>query len=140
MQEHLMKGAKLPILAVDEDTCKNDLHMATVQGNDKSGTEYKKFMVDAAVKEIKICWNLIIPEHSTSEIPNLEIAPLGVADVLGVSASGEFINNLRITHDLPFPGAISGESVNSRVIEEELKPCMFGHALLLEIHYMIYLS
>jgi hypothetical protein len=139
MEERLTKGAKFPIQEIDEDTHKKDLHMATVRGNHKSATEHEKFLADAAVKEIKKGWNLIIHEESASEIPNLEIAPLGVADALGVSASGEFISKLRITHDLSFPGAISGESVNSRVIKEELEPCMFGHALLRIIHYIVHL-
>jgi hypothetical protein len=65
------------------------------------------------------------------------MAPMGVADQLGVSATGEFIEKLRVTHDLSFPGSESKESINSRVIKDILEPIMFGHALIRVIHYIV---
>ena len=62
---------------------------------------------------------------------------MGVVEHLGVTASGKFEEKLRVTHDLSFPGATSEESINSRVIKEELEPCMFGHTLLRIIHYIV---
>ena len=64
---------------------------------------------------------------------------MGVAELLGVSETGEFIEKLRITHDLSFPAAISNQSVNSRVNEDELEPCMFGKALQRSIHHIVIL-
>ena len=71
------------------------------------------------------------------QIPDLEFAPMGVAEQLGVSETGEFVEKLRITHNLSFPAPISMESVNSRVREEELKLIMFGHALQRIIHHIV---
>ena len=62
---------------------------------------------------------------------------MGVADQLGIDSNGEFVSKLRITHDLSFPGAVSGESINSRIREGELEPCMFGHTLLRVIHRIV---
>ena len=65
---------------------------------------------------------------------------MGVADQLGISATGEFVSKLRLTHDLSFPQIVSGESVNSRVKKQKLEPCMFAHTLLRVIHHIIYLK
>ena len=78
-------------------------------------------------------------ENEIKNIPDLELAPMGVADQLGVSATGEFVSKLRVTHDLSFPQAVSGESINSRVKDEDLEPCMFGHTLLRIVHYIVHL-
>ena len=62
---------------------------------------------------------------------------MGVAEQLGVTASGDFEPKLRVTHDLSFPGAYSNESINSRVLKDQLEPCMFGHAFIRIIHYIV---
>ena len=90
-------------------------------------------------KEILKDWNLVLPAEQVLHIPNLQISPMGVAEALGVDASGNFIPKLRVTHDLSFPGAVSGQSVNSRVIKDDLEPCMFGHALLRIVHHIVHL-
>jgi hypothetical protein len=60
---------------------------------------------------------------------------MGAAEQAGISSAlGKFI-----THDLLIPGAVSNESINSRDQKEELEPCMFGHALLIVIHYIVHL-
>ena len=38
--------------------------------------------------------------------------------------------------DLSFPGGVSGKSVNSRVDESQLEPCMFSHVLLRLVHFI----
>jgi len=64
---------------------------------------------------------------------------MGVAEQLGVRKIGKFIGKLRITHDLSFPAAFSNQSVNSRVNEDELEPCMFGHALQRLVRHIVVL-
>jgi len=66
-------------------------------------------------------------------------APMGVTEQLGVSETGEFVEKLWITHDLSFPPPISGESVDSRVMEDNLYPIIFGHAPQRLIHHIIQL-
>ena len=136
-KDRLENGAPFPLTSLPEDQRIDDLEAARERGNHKSAERHKIFLADAFKKEISKGWNLILPEEKAHEIPNLEIAPLGVADQLGVSASGDFIKKLRVTHDLSFPGAFSGESVNSRTQRDELEPCMFGHALLRVIHTIV---
>ena len=82
-------------------------------------------------------WLLPLPAARATEIPGLELAPLGVAVHLGISASGDFVEKERVTHDLSFPGDYSRTSVNERVRKEELEPCMFGYMLSRLFHYII---
>ena len=62
---------------------------------------------------------------------------MGVATHTGISSDGTFVEKDRVTHDLSFLGATSRESLNSRVIETELEPCMFSYILLRLIHYIV---
>ena len=43
------------------------------------------------MKEIKKGWSLILPEDSVLKIPNLELAPMGVAEHLGINILGEYV-------------------------------------------------
>ena len=49
------------------------------------------------------------------KIPGLKLSPLGVAEHLGINKRGIFVPKARMIHDLSFPGASSGESLNSRI-------------------------
>ena len=62
---------------------------------------------------------------------------MGVATHIGINEEGKFLPNNRVTHDLSFPGEISGESVNSRVQPKFLEPCMFSYVFLRVIHYIV---
>ena len=139
MKNCLENGVDFPLEALSESTIKTDLEGALRRGNHKSALVHEVFLADAFKKEVVKGWNLILPENKVHLIPGLEITPLGVADQLGVSSSGEFISKLRVTHDLSFPGANSGESINSRTTSDSLEPCMFGHTLLRVIHHIVYL-
>ena len=78
-----------------------------------------------------------MPLHRAIEIPGLVMSHMGLAEQLGVSATGKFLPKKRLTHDLSFPGSYSGKSVNSIVLKDKLEPCMFGHTLLIIIHKIV---
>ena len=139
MKKRLEEGACFPIKEIDEETRLQDLNAMKIRGNHKSAVKNEDYLSSAFEKEIKKGWILLLPDKDIETIPDLELAPMGVADQLGVSATGDFVKKLRVTHDLSFPQAISGESINSRVKKEELEPCMFGHTFLRLIHHIIYL-
>ena len=84
------------------------------------------------MKEIKKGWSLILPEDSVLKIPNLELAPMGVAEHLGINILGE-----RVIHDLSFPDIQPKESINSRMDRSKLEPVIFGHCLLRLIHQIV---
>ena len=139
MKKRLEEGACFPIKEIDEETRLQDLNAMKIRGNHKSAIKNEDYLSSAFEKEVKKGWILLLPDKDIDTIPDLELAPMGVADQLGVSATGEFVKKLRVTHDLSFPQAISGESINSRVKQEELEPCMFGHTFLRLIHHIVYL-
>jgi len=51
---------------------------------------------------------LTITGKHVMQIPDLEFAPMGVAEQLGVSETGEFVEKLRITHNLSFSRRMAG--------------------------------
>ena len=137
LKEKLENGSLFPLAQVSEVERSNDLEAAFTRGNHKSAQKNTDFLAKAIKKETKKGWLLCLPEDKYNQIPGLCLSPMGVAEQLGVTASGEFEPKLRVTHDLSFPGAYSNESINSRVLKEELEPCMFGHAFIRIIHYIV---
>ena len=107
------------------------------RGNHKSAKDNAAFLEAALQKEVQKGWLLPLPAAQSGVIPNLELAPLGVAVHLGINIEGDYVPKQRVTHDLSFPGECTGESVNSRVLVEELEPCMFGHMMSRLLHYII---
>ena len=99
----------------------------TILSTFKQKEVFFAFLANAIEKETKKGWLIILPEEKFDKIPNLVLSPMGIAESMGITASGNFEEKLRVTHNLPFTGAFSGES---RVTKEQLEPCMFGHALL----------
>jgi hypothetical protein len=138
LRGNLQHGATFPIKKLDEEIRKGDLVLARTRGNHKSAKLNAKFLADALSKETAKGWNLIIPDDKANQLPDLELAPLGVQEQIGVSASGDFVGKLCITHDLSFTGAISGELINSRVAKEQLEQCMFGHTLLRIVNTIVH--
>ena len=139
MRQLLDDGAKFPLKSITENERVNDLMGRLDRGNHKSAAHESKFLAEALKKEIHKGWLLPLPAEAAVEIPNMEIAPLGVATHLGVNADGDFIPKQRVTHDLSFPGAYTESSVNSRVVENELEPCMFGFMLTRLVHYIVHM-
>ena len=137
LKDKLDNGSKFPVAEATEESRLLDLHQAFDRGNHKSALKNEEFLAEAIEKETKKGWLICIPEDKFDKVPNLVISPMGVADQLGVTATGDFAMKRRVTHDLSFPGQYSGESINSRVIKEVLEPCMFGHALVRIIHYIV---
>ena len=138
LKSRLEQGAEFPLATLDEAVRRQDFDAAMQRGNHKSADKNLQFLAAALKQEVEKGWALIISEADALNYPKLELAPLGVAGHIGISASGDFVMKNRVTHDLSFPGAYSNESVNSRVLEDQLEPCMFGHALLRVIHRIVH--
>ena len=78
---------------------------------------------------------LLLPQGSI-KIPGALACPMNVIEQLTISETGELMDKQQACHDLSFPTEPSGTSVNSRVIQDELPPCMFGYCLLRVLHYI----
>ena len=138
LQARLANGADFPLRELPEEISHKDFIAALDRGNHKSADKNINFLANAMQDEVKKGWALIIRAEDARKYPHLSLAPLGVAEHIGISASGEFTPKLRVTHDLSFKGAYSDESVNSRVDGSKLEPCMFGHTLLRVIHRIVH--
>lgn len=139
LKQRLEEALNFPLEDLDEDLRIKDLQAAFARGNHKSAEKHHEFLADAILKEIKKGWLLALPDETHEEIPDIILNPMGVAEHVGVTAGGTFEVKERNTHDLSFPGKVSGTSVNSRIIEEQMEPCMFGYAILRIIHYILHL-
>ena len=100
MKERLEKGSNFPLTDVPDKVRLKDLDAITTRGNHKSAATQEIHLSDAFTKEVKKEWILLFPDNESKHIPELKITSMGAQDQLGVSAIGEFVNNLRITHDL----------------------------------------
>ena len=79
---------------------------------------------------------LPLPKQMIHLIPGAEIAPHGLITQDTINDLGEIIPKDRLTHDQSY-GSNELPSINSRIIDEELLPCFFGHMLARCIHYII---
>ena len=139
LRNKFLHGCNFPLKHLDEQIQKLDIIEAKKYGNHKSASRHETFSVKAMSKEVKKSWAIILPNENIEDISGLILSPLGVADHLGISETGEYVEKLRVIHDLSWPGKISKESINSRINKDELKPIMFGHCLLRIIHYICYI-
>ena len=139
LKHKLINGARFPIKELNEEERKGDLIERLQRGNHKSAAQHHDFLTRALKKEVEKGWMLPLPIRAAAHIPGSEMAPMGVAVHMGINAEGSYIPKERVTHDLSFPGGTTGSSVNSRLLKEELEPCMFGHMFLRLLHYIIHL-
>jgi hypothetical protein len=138
LETRLTQGAQFPLTELPDEIRHQDLVAALLRGNHKSAGKNTEFLALALKAEIKKGWALILKADDAETVPNLSLAPLGVAEHIGISATGQFVMKHRVTHDLSFKGAVSQASVNSRVDESKLEPCMFGHTLIRVIHRIVH--
>jgi len=133
----LTRGVEFPVSKLEEKTRKEDLAAAFRRGNHASASQKNNILESAISKEIIKGWNIILPVDTYDHLPGAVLNPMGVATHTGISSNGTFVEKDRVTHDLSFPGGVSGESVNSRVDVSQLEPCMFSHVLLRLVHYIV---
>ena len=113
MKNQLENGVSFPTRELTKEIHNLDVMQAVKQGNHKSAENHADALEEAIKKEIEHEWMILLKAADALKIPNVEIAPLGVAEHLGINAEGEFVPKRRVTHDLSFPGAFSKESINS---------------------------
>ena len=104
MQQQLREGSRFPLDHLTEEARVGDLVGRLLRGNHKSAENNMTFLETAMKKEVEKGWLLPLPTKHARDIPNLELAPLGVAIHIGINAQGRFVEKERVTHDLSFPG------------------------------------
>ena len=133
----LSKGTDYPLRPISEQDRKRDVRAALKYGNHRSINEKKVQFASNMTSEIKQGWSLPLPPHFALHLPQAEVAPHGIVSQHTITNNGEIVDKDRVTHDQSFPGEFSKESINSRVIDDDLAPCMFGHMHLRCTHYIV---
>jgi hypothetical protein len=136
LKQILTHGASFPLSPMNEIQRNTDLEFHKNRGNHKSALKNAEILDKIIKEDVERGFALPLPIHLTKYIPNASIAPLGCQEQETINERGERIPKYRMTHDQSFPGP-SNLSVNLRVIQEQLPPCMYSHVLLRSIHYIV---
>jgi hypothetical protein len=89
--------------------------------------------------DVKHGYSFCLPEAALSEIAGAAVAPHGIVQQGTINELGQYMSKDRPTHDQSFSARREGRSINDRCIMEALTPCVFGHALLQIIHFILHL-
>ncbi len=134
----LRHGVSFPLKPIPETERRADLAAILARGNHKGAITHYQKLKSVLQDEVARGWQLIIPKHAVTNIPQAVIAPLNIVEQDTINEQGEIIPKNRITHDQSFnviPN--THRSVNDRVITEELMPCQFGSAIQCHIARII---
>jgi hypothetical protein len=128
LEDILLHGAKYPLEPLGEESRVKDLELALEFGNHR----------ELVNKDVIHGYGIVLPLNKMIKIPKVVMAPMNIAPQNTINEFGQIISKDRLTHDQSFlfKGG-SGTSVNSRVIKEELPPCMFGSCVRRLINYIV---
>ena len=88
LKDTLSRGCEYPVENLGEEVRLLDLKENLNRGNHESAKHNKEHLGKAMIKEIRKGWGFILPENATLKIPNLELAPMRVADHLRINFFG----------------------------------------------------
>jgi hypothetical protein len=129
MRHTLVHGAHYYLSPLDEEIRRQDLEAAIEFGNHKSAIKHKHETVAALKKEVEKGWQLPLPMDKLLDIPQIEMAPIGMAEQMKLCSTGERVPSLRLTHNMSMIQKASGTSLNARVETSKLSKCVYGFAL-----------
>ena len=86
----LDKGADFPLDGITEAARVGNLVGRLNRGNHKSAKQHHEFLEAALKKELAKGWLLPLPASRAMHIPEMEMAPMGVAVHVGITADGRF--------------------------------------------------
>jgi hypothetical protein len=134
----LDNGSVFPLMdPPPEDVRMQDFDRILEYGNHKSAKMNIDILNEHLSKEVQRGWLIPLRPGDARKLGNASIAPMGVVSQSTINELGEIVPSNRVTHDLSFPGPISGVSINSRTKMECLEPCYYGHMLGRLIHQIV---
>ena len=122
----LNNGTTFPLTQINDTIRHKDLLAALEYKNHKSAHPSTSSLEKHISTEIEHGLSLPLPPNFTLELEDAEIAPHGMVKQNTITELGEIVEKERVTHDQSYPGQYSKESINSRVIEEELSECLLA--------------
>ncbi len=133
----LTEGSKWPLSSLlNEDRFARNTEFIS-RGNHQSAIKHHDVLKSTIAKEVLQGWMIPIPLKYVNQIPNSEIAPVGIDDKqFKLNPDGSKSRKYRLTHDQSFE-ASTGMSVNNRTLRSQLDPLFYGGCLSRTLHYIV---
>ena len=135
----LAHGAEYPMVELEPSLRLQDLTEGLERGNHKGATIFQAELEKKFEKEIMHGWMLPLPKEAATLLPFAEYCPTSIVEQMTIDDMGTFIEKRRPIHDQSFLPSSSASSMNSRVHNELLDECRYGHMLLRLVHYILWL-
>lgn len=138
----LSNGTEFPLIDIPDHKQLGNLRENTKYSNHKSASgERANLLSEKLKKEVVLGWNIpILPSHILDLVhAGAEIAPIGMANQASINDQGELVYKDRLTHDQSWEGKVSGTSINSKVINEEVEPLFYRYIISRFINYIVVL-
>jgi hypothetical protein len=109
----------------------------TERGNHQSAVNRTVHVAKALTKDVIHGFSMPILQETVPRLKGAMAQPLGMAEQLALTESGERVPKFRLTQDLSF--SLTGEkiSVNDRVDMDEYVEMIYGWCLPRTIHYIV---
>ena len=96
----------MPLEVVDEDVCRLKNNELIKHGNHKSAGTYAAELTSIIAKEVIQGFHQPIPIAEINNIPNSEVAPVGITKQWQVTPNGMRSEKLQLTHDQSFKASV----------------------------------
>jgi hypothetical protein len=138
-EEGLSNGVTYPMAPYDAGEMRLDLEAQLQRGNHKSAVERIAVLDGLNAVDTAHGYSFCLPSDAIRDIREAAVAPHGVIHQGTIDEFGAPASKDRPTHDQSFSARPGGRSINSRCLMDETTPCMFGHALLRMVHFVLHL-
>lgn len=136
LKEQLRFGCRFPLQPVSDETRRHDTTAALERGNHKSAQKRPETLRRLIADDVVHGFQVPFPKDRIQELQGIAIAPYGITDQLTIDEKGDVVPKVRLTHDQSWAFS-EGQSVNERVIAEEVTPVVFGDCIRRIIHYIV---
>ncbi len=114
-----------------------ELAAIIARGNHKSASTRADHVGKALGKDVMHGFSIPVLPESVLKIPGAMAQPLGMAEQLTLSESGDRVQKLRLTQDLSFSLTETNVSINARINMEEYGEMVYGWCLPRTIQYIV---
>ena len=136
MSKIMENSLEWPLKPLDEELRRNNIDTSLAFGNHKGASLQPNLLQKLVSKDVHFGYCLPLPLDKAQKIPGALLAPMNIQKQNTIDEYGRIIEKDRLTHDQSYKW-LSRTSVNSRVITEELLPCMFGACIKRIVNWTI---
>ena len=134
MSKILENGSEWPLEPPNEELRCNNVNAALAFGN--GVTLQPDFLQKLVSKDVHFGYCLPLPLDKARKISGALLAPMNIQKQNTINEYGRIIKKDHLTHDQSYKW-LSGTSVNSRAITDNLLPCMFGACIKRIVNWTI---